>query len=280
MSSCSFHCSLLTCFFLNNWLPIRHFGDTESQAPPGPWWSLSLWTLKSSISLVGAVQRPCWPLKQCCLHPSALVLIIFTERVGCSYPTYLVSLKTNKTTLTLDIPLALITVTTPHSGWRPGEILSGKFCFPNSFIVSAWLGNQVALAEGKFLHTPPFLFLVCVDVAPPHSPPSWSPGRCREVLATGVSVWVAWHPSLGKGRKSLPGWQAQASPSKCPLKCLWQVPELVSHSSQPRRFQERNLDLLSNPWASTTFVKNKYLRWTFLSGSHKQIPSGHNLFHR
>ena len=215
-----------------------------------------------------------------CLHPSALVLIIFTERVGCSYPTYLVSLKTNKTTLALDIPLALITVTTPHSGWRPGEILSGKFCFPISFIVSAWLGNQVALAEGKFLHTPPFLFLVCVDVAPPHSPPSWSPGRCREVLATGVSVWVAWHPSLGKGRKSLPGWQAQASPSKCPLKCLWQVPELVSHSSQPRRFQERNLDLLSNPWASTTFVKNKYLRWTFLSGSHKQIPSGHNLFHR
>lgn len=118
-----------------------------------------------------------------CLHPAALVLIVFTERMGCSYPTYLVSLKANKTTLALDILLALVTVTTPHPGWRPGEMLSGKFCFPNSFIVSAWLGNQAALAEGKFLRAPPFLFLLCVDVVLPHSPPSWSP---RPTLRGGV----------------------------------------------------------------------------------------------
>lgn len=195
-----------------------------------------------------------------CLHPAALVLIVFTERMGCSYPTYLVSLKANKTTLALDILLALVTVTTPHPGWRPGEMLSGKFCFPNSFIVSAWLGNQAALAEGKFLRAPPFLFLLCVDVVLPHSPPSWSP---RPTLRGGVDHRCVCLSSLApfpwQSRKSLLGWQAQASPSKCPLKCLWQVPELVSHFPQPRRFQERNLDLFSNPWPSAIFVKNKYL---------------------
>ena len=141
-----------------------------------------------------------------CLHPSALVLIIFTERMGCSYPTYLVSLKTNKTTLALDILLALVTVTTPHLGWRPGEMLSGKFCFPNSFIVSAWRGNQVALAEGKFLGTPPFLFLICVDVAPPHSPPSWSP---RPTLQGGVDHRFVCLSSLAP----FP-WQRQKKPSR------------------------------------------------------------------
>lgn len=156
-----------------------------------------------------------------CLHPSALVLIIFTERMGCSYPTYLVSLKTNKTTysyisyisyisykttLALDILLALVTVTTPHPGWRPGEMLSGQFCFPNSFIVSAWRGNQVALAEGKFLRTPPFLFLVCVDVAPPHSPPSWSP---RPTLQGGVDHRCVCLSSLAP----FP-WQRQKKPSR------------------------------------------------------------------
>lgn len=82
---------------------------------------------------------------------------LFHREEGCCCPTYLVSSKTNKKYLALDILLILIIVTTPYPGWRPGEMVSWKICFPNSFIVSSWIENQVAL--WKISVQLPFLFL-------------------------------------------------------------------------------------------------------------------------
>lgn len=123
-----------------------------------------------------------------------------------------------------------------------------------------------------------FFSWMCVDEAPPSLSPKPIVGeRCWP------QVVVFQQPGsipLGRGRKGPLGWQGPGIPeSKCPPKCLWQVPgSSLFHFSQSGRCQERNLDLLSNPWASNIFVKNKYLHWTFLSGSHKQGPAGHNLF--
>lgn len=39
------------------------------------------------------------PVAELHLHPPGLVLIFFIEKMGCSCPTYLVSLKTNKNVL-------------------------------------------------------------------------------------------------------------------------------------------------------------------------------------
>lgn len=94
------------------------------------------------------------------LHLPGLVLIIFTEKMGCSCPMHLVSLNTK--CLALDILLSLVTVITPHPRRRSTEMLFWKICFPNSFIVSVWPENQAALAEGKCLCSATFSFPGCV----------------------------------------------------------------------------------------------------------------------
>lgn len=71
------------------------------------------------------------------LYLPGIVIIFFTEIMGCSCPMYLLSLKTNTKYLALDILLNQITTATPHPGWRPRDALSWKICFPDYFIVGA-----------------------------------------------------------------------------------------------------------------------------------------------
>lgn len=120
-----------------------HFGDAESPSPPRAPVVIQYRNPKAQPQPCGAEmcssKTLLVPAAVLHLHPSGLVHIIFTERMGCSGPTYLVSLKTNKTSLALDILLTLITFSTPHPGWRPGGMLSGRFVFQTPLLsVISW----------------------------------------------------------------------------------------------------------------------------------------------